>query len=470
VTIEWHRLLPARFLPAALLGAYAAAVSVAPSLTASLLLALAPLALALCWWAMLTPGRWLFLFFAAALLLPPLPIAIGDSGPHPAIAIAALGLFTGLLRLPDWRIRLDFLGRSLLIYLLVLVGSVALAAWYSGPVIAGQTAARVLLFAISVYVFFYARWAPVDSFRLVRFIYWAAAASALFACLDFYFQFPAPAGYGPQFVWVASGVYRRAQGLFYDASALGNLCAFFLVMIAVALFRPRNDRLVSRSGLLAAGAVFSAALIFSYSRASLLNLFAGLAALLVLHRRWLRLRRLTAMIAVCVVAGTLAAYALLPAFVGMYWLRLQMSFEYFSSATGAVLSGRLAGWQTLLEFLLQNPWHLLLGVGYKTLPYSNFIGEPVIADNMYLSMLVETGLVGLAALALLSVAILRASYRAARSGTLRASFFGTWMFCFWVGQLVQMMSQDLLTYWRALPVYFCVLALAMRELDEHPVH
>jgi O-antigen ligase len=469
VRIDWNRRLAARFLPPVLLGTYAAAVSVTPSLIAALLLAFAPLALALCWWAILAPGRWLFLFFTAALLLPPLPIAIGDSGPHPAVAVAAVGLFSGLLHLPDWRISLDFLGRSLLIYLLILLGSVALAAWYSGPVLASHTAARVLLFAISPYVFFYARWAPTDSFRLVRFIYWAAAASALFACLDFYFQFPAPAGYGPQFVWLASGVYRRAQGLFYDASALGNLCAFFLVMIAVALLRPPSDRPVSRWALLAGGAVFSAALIFSYSRASLLNLLAGVVALLVLERRRLRLRRLAAIVAACAAAGTLAAYALLPAFVGMYWLRLRMSFEYFSSATGAVLSGRLASWGALVEFLLQNPWHLLLGVGYKTLPYSSFIGEPVIADNMYLSMLVETGLVGLAALVLLCLAILRASYRAARCDNARASFFGTWMFCFWTGQLVQMMSQDLLTYWRALPVYFCILALAMRERDENPV-
>ena len=51
----------------------------------------------------------------------------------------------------------------------------------------------------------------------------SAIGSALFACVDFYFQFPAPAGYGPQFVWLDSGVYRRAQGFFYEASTLGQL-------------------------------------------------------------------------------------------------------------------------------------------------------------------------------------------------------------------------------------------------------
>ncbi len=37
------------------------------------------------------------------------------------------------------------------------------------------------------------------------------------------------------------------------------------------------------------------------------------------------------------------------------------------------------------------------------------------------------------------------------------------MFSFWTGQMVQMLSGDLLTYWRVLPVYFWVLALAVRR-------
>jgi hypothetical protein len=81
----------------------------------------------------------------------------------------------------------------------------------------------------------------------------------------------------------------------------------------------------------------------------------------------------------------------------------------------------------------------------------------VVADNMYISLLVETGVGGLAALVWLNVAILRAAARSARH-----SFFGVWMLCFWSGQAVQMASGDLLTYWRVLPVYFWVLALAVR--------
>jgi hypothetical protein len=54
------------------------------------------------------------------------------------------------------------------------------------------------------------------------------------------------------------------------------------------------------------------------------------------------------------------------------------------------------------------------------------------------------------------------AYRATRSSDSLRSFTGAWMLCFWAGQSVQMLSADLLTYWRILPVYFFVLALAAR--------
>jgi len=112
-----------------------------------------------------------------------------------------------------------------------------------------------------------------------------------------------------------------------------------------------------------------------------------------------------------------------------------------------------------MGFLAENPWHAIFGVGYKTLPYSDFIGTTAVGDNTYLTLLAETGILGLAAVIALNVAILIRSYRAARSGDELRSFCGTWMLCFWAGQTVQMFSADLLTYWRVLPAYFFVLAL-----------
>jgi O-antigen ligase len=225
-------------------------------------------------------------------------------------------------------------------------------------------------------------------------------------------------------------------------------------MIAAAFTRPREESPVSRKALLAGGAVFFAALVLSYSRASLLNVAVALAVLMWYNRRKVKLAR----VAVLAAAGALLTWWIFPVFAQMYWLRLSFSAEYLFTRTEGVLSGRLASWQTLVAWIAANPWQAMFGIGYKTLPYTNFLGSPVVADNMYLSLLVETGVAGMAALVWLNVAILRAAARGAR----RSGFFGMWMLCFWAGQTVQFVSGDLLTYWRVLPVYFWILALALR--------
>jgi O-antigen ligase len=300
-----------------------------------------------------------------------------------------------------------------------------------------------------------------NSQRGARLLYWFGVVSAAFACVDFYYQFPAPAGYGPQFIWLDSGMYRRAQGFFYEASTLGNVCTFFLIMIAVTLLRGRRgERPLSTLALSFGAPVLFAALVLSYSRGSLLNLFAALAALLYMERERIRIGRLLAIAVSCLAAGSLAAWQLFPEAAENYWLHLIHS-QFLFTQTDSVLSGRLASWQAIATFLATHPWHAILGIGYKTLPYSDFIGQITVADNMYLSLLVETGMVGLAAFLLLNFAILRTAWRAAHRDDPRASFFGTWIFCFWIGQLFQMFSGDLFTYWRVLPVYFWVLAMAV---------
>ena len=271
----------ARFV--ALIAVYSASVALAPNPGWALALIAPLIAFPILWWTLSGAHRWLALFFVTALLLPPLPIAIGNSGPHPAITLAALGPFIGFLRVREWRISINLLSFSIVFFFCVLLISIGFAAIYSGGSIAAGVLARVGLFGISVYAFFYTAYGPdaesSASIRSVRLLFLAATVVALFACFDFYFQLPAPAGYGPQFVWLDTGVYRRAQGLFYEASTLGNFCMFFLVMIAVALFQPVARRRLSRMWLLAGGVILSAALIFSYSRASLLNLAVSIACL-----------------------------------------------------------------------------------------------------------------------------------------------------------------------------------------------
>ena len=147
----------------------------------------------------------------------------------------------------------------------------------------------------------------------------------------------------------------------------------------------------------------------------------------------------------------------------MELLAAPFTLAVFLLATGQRAFGSRSSWQTILAFLAAHPWHAILGIGYKTLPYSTVIGQGIVADNMYLSLLVETGIAGLIAFVLLNFAIVRTAWHAARRNDSRSSFFGTWIFCFWIGQLCQMLSGDLFTYWRVLPLYFWVLAMAAHD-------
>jgi O-antigen ligase len=353
------------------------------------------------------------------------------------------------------------------LFLAVLTVSVAFAAMYSGWKLALQSLARVFLFGIGVYVFFYTFMGPrekeSDSLKFARYLYRIGLLGAAFACIDFYFQLHTPARFAPQFVWLKHGVLRRAQGLFYEASTLGNFCAFFLVMILVAWFQPKGQRVCSRLALISGAVFFSAALIASSSRASVVTVVVA-ASMFV----WLRrLKMRVIVMAVCALsAAAVIIRVAMPSFSVTYWSRMSLSIERFWSFPNEILSGRVTHWKTIADFLAQHPWHLLFGIGYKTLPYTDYIGARLPADNTYLSLLVETGIIGLTVFVFLNAAILRTAYRAARSYTGSVSFFGTWIFCFWCGEAVQMLTGDLITYWRVLPVYFWVLATAARESGE----
>lgn len=459
-----------------LLGVWAATVALVPTLEWKLILLAPGLAVAIVSWILYRPSRWLHLLFFCLVALPPVPFrGAGDSGIHVAPLAAGIGMLIGLLRLHAWknlrgRLPLAFGG-----FLAVLLVSTGFAALYSGTDVAIGSLVRVFLFALGVYVFGYTlaaeRTDVPNPLRFTRYLFFLAMAAAIFACFDFYFQFPTPAGYGPQFVWLQQGVFRRAQGLFYEASTLGNFCAFFLTLVLVCLSRRKAESPISRPALVAGGAVFATAIMLSYSRGSIVNLVMSTMALIWLRHGSGHVKRgigFTAPRALAVFAGlglaaAIAVQTFLPSFSANYWSRITGSVQYIASSPNGVLSGRLTNWMFLGDFLWRQPWTAIFGIGYKTLPYSDYAGAAVVADNTYLQLLVETGIVGLAAFLLLNATILRTGLRAARSSHSATRIFGDWIFCFWIGQTVQMLSGDLITYWRVLPVYFWVLAVAAKE-------
>lgn len=464
-----HYLEDWQIIPAAGITVWSVAVSSFSTNPAALGFATAPLLIGTVCWALSGPTRWLLLLFPILLLTPPFASSVaGGIGLHLGPFAAALGLLAGVLRPSQWRPLHGSVAVALVLFTGVLVESTVVAAWYSGLLIAAGTLLRVLLFGLGAYVFVYTWMGPGSSdagvLRKARFLFWMGLASAAFACLDFYYQFPAPTGHSEQYVWLEEGVFRRAQGVFYDASMLGNVCVFFLVMILISMFQPRDQAICSRPVLVIAAMVFSVALILSYSRASILSFGVAIAAYARIRRfrAWKSLGAATALL----ILAALVLHFVMPSISCTYWSRLAASFRYIGSSPDGVLSGRLTSWTALIGFVERRPWQVLLGIGYKTLPYTALAGQPTIADNTYLSLLVETGIVGLAAFLWLNGAILQTAWRAAHSPRGQAAFFGSWIFCFWAGQLFQMLSGDLITYWRVLPLYFWGLAAAAREATD----
>jgi O-Antigen ligase len=455
--LTWSEIAPAG------IGVCAASVALAPTAVLKGCLAgLVLLAIGL-WWIFSRPRRWVVCFLICAILLPPLPLSgLGNSGPHVALLFPLIGIFVGLVNAQRWRTLPKQPALALLLFTFVLFASVGSALFYSGPVVAAGTLARVGLFAIAVYVFAFTISGADRPEWIVKFVPWlfrAAVAAAIFACLDFYFQFPALGRFGEQFVWFDSGdVIRRAQGLFYESSTLGNFCVFFLVMIMAVFSSGKNRRILSGLELGLGALVFALTIVLSYSRGSLANLAVASAAMIWL--RGVKMRSiLLGLCALAVVSSLL--YLLFPSFGESYWLRLETSFLYLNSSPEMVLSGRVSSWGAITQFLSDHTWQNVFGIGYKTLPYTTHLGEPVIADNTYLELLVEIGIVGLCVFLWMNFALLRAALGAARNAQPAARFFGNWFFCFWIGELVQMLSGDLITYWRVLPIYLWVLAAAM---------
>jgi O-antigen ligase len=211
--------------------------------------------------------------------------------------------------------------------------------------------------------------------------------------------------------------------------------------------------------------ILAAALLFSFSRSSLLNLGVALCVLLLVERRHIPVARWLGICIAGVTGGLVIVWVLAPTLGEAYLMRLWSTVTELAGEPDHWMSGRVENWSLLLQFLADHPSKLVFGIGYATLPHTELLGRPVIGDNMYLTLLVETGLIGLSALIALQVALLATAYRVSRSIDREAAFVGTWIFCFWIGQLVQMLSVDVITFWRVLPLYLGLLGMAVHRAN-----
>ena len=253
----------------------------------------------------------------------------------------------------------------------------------------------------------------------------AAVGSALLGSLALFVSFPGSTALS------ANGY--RAQGLFEDPNVFGP----FLVPAAVILLEERlRPRLFALRPALSSVCllVVSAGILFSYSRAAWLNLAVAVGVLTLLGARGPGGARRTL---------RLAAAGILAAAVAVALVQVTGSADFLDDRAGlqAYDVERFSAQQTGVDLALEHP----LGIG----PGQFDVLVPVSAHSLYVRVLAEQGILGLAVLLALVGGTLAF---AARTALRRLDLHGLSslaLLAAWCGALVNSLVVDTL-HWRHL--------------------
>lgn len=119
-------------------------------------------------------------------------------------------------------------------------------------------------------------------------------------------------------------------------------------------------------------------------------------------------------------------------------------------------SGRLENWSLYLGEVESHPY---LGAGYKT-GYLKFHARA--PDNSAISILYETGLLGLiAAVGFVLAVVIPLGVRGARGDP-----FARLLAAAWIGQLAHGLTADIYTFWQGMPVMYLLTGLALAQPAE----
>jgi O-antigen ligase len=418
---------------------------------------------------------WHYLFIASVLVVPALyPSQLGGEIPvYGANLIFGAGCFLVLNRQAEFQTGWDSIGKAAAGFLLAVALSIPFGFWLSGTSEGAGSCLRFFLLLHPFLIYYWLRgYRPAhteESLILAgKFLLGVGVAAALYGIIDFYFPIPIAHPFADQYIYLAGRRIRRAQGLFYEASSFGNLAAFLLSLtLAILLSWWKQLPAAYKLALYLMAGVFTTALFLSYSRGSWANVLVTMTVFLALQRKP---RLQLAAASILAVGGfVFLVYQFSPLLVHDFFSwRMGTLLEFWSDPNLAT-SGRWDAWWRLTSFFADHPWYLIFGIGYKTLPHTHLLGRPVIADNGFLSLTFETGLIGLAAFVWLNQAVFSSTHRARRQQSSVRAVCATLMFAFWCGEMVQMVTGDLFTYWRNMVVFFAAMAL-VQEVPERSVN
>jgi O-antigen ligase len=419
------------------------------------------------------------MLLAAGLLLmlaalPPLYLTDTDWPFYASFLLLPIAPAVFLLRSSDLRLPPDPVAKGLIAFLSATLASVPFAWWISGTEGGLASVSRWLLLGHTAVVYALIRGsgrpkATATERRMPLILLVGAVCAASYGIVDFLWPIPLSHPSAEQLIWLEGAVVRRGQGPFYESSSFASFCGFFLVVGAAALLRKRHRYLsVSRTVLSVFVCVLGLAALLAFSRSAWAAILTALLVVAVTGRISRRLSRVPGVL-LALVTPLLILWAVSPE-LWDYLLdaRLGRLSDLLVDPDTAT-SGRFGTWLQVLSIMRDEPQFLVFGVGYKTLSTTPVFGAGIVTDNGYLSLLLETGIVGLAGFAWLSTAILRVFFRVARSPERLPAFWAMTILAIWCGELVLLLAADAHTYWRNLTILSGLMALTlnMAERAEH---
>lgn len=463
-------------------------------------LALAPMAVAIAWaasivsvkpillglWAGLllylvllavsirAPLVFVTVFIVVLMVLPPFYFSsTGDTPFYVSMLLLPIALAVLLLRFAWRRLWSDPVAKGLAFFLAGTGFSLPFAFWLSGNTVGMHSLLRWLMLAQTVLIYALIRATGAAKFpaRAIPLLLAAAVISAGYGIFDFFSPVPLSHPAAPQFIWLADSVVRRAQGVFYESCNFANFCGFFLVVASAALLAREEQAIkVRRPWLVLSIVVLALGSLLAFSRSAWgcvlfsLFVFAAISGKVKMSRAAL----------FSLALGT--PLAVLWHYVPEFWNNLvTYRIGYLTRIfvdPNYISSWRFGTWARVASIIQDNPRYLLFGIGYKTLPFTRLFHRGIITDNGFLSLLLETGLLGLTGFLVLSGSVFITFWRLARAGNGNVAFWSALLFSFWCGECLQMMAADAYTYWRNMIVFTAFMAftlnLSERKTASHP--
>ena len=268
-----------------------------------------------------------------------------------------------------------------------------------------------------------------------------------------------------QKLWMIDGFQLRAGGLIGNSGPFGHLTATWCVITvgAICLLSQSRHRfaLASAVVLIAVYTVYIAS-----SRATMLHLIAALSGVAVLYKMSdVRRKQLLAYMLIGSVVLTLLITTTQMTDVPLLGESDAISANlqrFVPGLNGGDLteftSNRSNTWPTFVA-MMSDSW--LFGTGYK----SGVQLHEQSPDNSYLSLMLETGVLGFLCMSLFTISIFH------RLGVLYLSNdrYAAIMLPVCVGQLVHGLTSDVYTFWISMPVVYLLLGFVIqrRVLDQN---